>query len=220
METNRFFLGGMLILFTVSLIIPADALRNPSAVYCQSLGYTYVTRDTPDGSVGSCQISGSVECSAWDFLWGKCGTDYSYCVKQGLSQRSGKGSECGVDNKNAECLVCILPDGRIREVSDLMNLSVREGVCGDGACVIGEDYQNCPKDCPAGPKTVKYRYWDDLGNETTTTVATNDNGHVSTTIPANNAGSSASSFYIIVIVLVLLIILFIGLGKLRNRGKE
>jgi putative hemolysin len=215
MKTNRLFLMALFVSIIIC-VIPAEALRNPSAVYCQTLGYNYVTKETPDGTVGSCQISGSVECSAWDFLWGKCGTDYSYCAKQGLGQRTGRGAECGVDNKNAECLVCIQPDGRIQEVTRAMNLSLAEGVCGDGACVVGENNQNCPKDCPAGPKTIKYRYWDDVGKETTTTVE--ESGHVSTTAPpVKNAGSSTSTLYIIVAVIVLLVLLFIGVKKLRSR---
>ncbi len=211
----------MALLLSLSLwAIPAYALRNPSAVYCQSLGYTYETRETPEGTVGSCRISGSVECNAWDFLQGKCGTDYSYCASKGYKQKAGTGRECGVDSPNARCLLCILPDGSSREVSGLMDLNVAEGRCGDGSCTVGENYQNCPKDCPVGPKTIKYKYWGDLENETAATVTTNEKGHVSTTVPTNNVGSSASSFYIILVVLVLLIVLFFGLKILKNQGKR
>ncbi len=138
----------MLVLFTASAVTPAQALRNPSAVYCVTLGYAYETKETALGTVGFCKMTGSATCPAWDFLQGKCGTDHSYCAQKNLQQRSGKGRECEVDNKNAECLLCILPDGSVREVSHLMNLSVVEGVCGDGACVVGENSQNCPRDCP------------------------------------------------------------------------
>ena len=130
----------MLILFAM-LAFTTYALRNPFAVYCSALGYEYATRETADGTEGFCKVSGSVECSAYDFLMGNCGTDYNYCSKKGYQQRPGKGLECGTDTQSAQCLMCVLPNGSTKEVTILMNLSFREGVCGDGACVVGENSQ-------------------------------------------------------------------------------
>ena len=137
------------------LAAPSYAARNPSAVYCAALGYSYQTKETVEGTVGFCKFTGSVECNSWDFLWGKCGTDYSYCAGQGYGSKAGKGRECGIDSEFGECLVCILPDGSSQEVTRLMNLSYAEGVCGDGGCVLGEDYENCPQDCSAVSTTLK-----------------------------------------------------------------
>ncbi len=124
MKTNGFFLLALFLSFTIC-VIPVHALRNPSAVYCQALGYTYEITDTPAGQVGYCKVSDSADYNAWDFLWGKSGTNYSYCARQGLGQRVGRGEECGEDNENAECLVCILPDGSTQEVTQLIEFKLQ-----------------------------------------------------------------------------------------------
>jgi len=43
-----------------------------------------------------------------------------------------------------------LENGTEVEVTDLMNLSFRETICGDGICGMPENYGTCPKDCPSG----------------------------------------------------------------------
>jgi putative hemolysin len=137
------FLAFFLVVF---FSIAAHAMRNPAAVYCNGAGYSYVTEETPKGSVGICRFNGADSCNAWDFIRGKCGEKYSYCSIKRYSQKAAKGLECGSNDQYAECLLCVLRNGSHIEVTDLMNLSFYEGVCGDGLCVIGEEYL-CPQDC-------------------------------------------------------------------------
>jgi putative hemolysin len=134
-----------------ALVLSAYAMKNPSTVYCQALGYTYEIKQNAKGEdIGVCLFpeNENADCSSWDFMQGKCGTDYSYCAKMGYRQKTATGTECGSEDPLAECLICILPDGKTAEVSSLMDLDAREGVCGDGACVMGENHESCPADCP------------------------------------------------------------------------
>lgn len=144
------------IIFAV-LVSSAYAMKNPSAVYCSALGYNYIDKTDEKGNeIGVCDFpgnNGNTDCDAWAFLEGKCGTDYSYCAKMGYQQKKTTGAECGSEDLLAECLICILPNGTKAEVTSLMNLNVNEGLCGDGACVLGETYESCPQDCQATTTT-------------------------------------------------------------------
>jgi putative hemolysin len=146
------------ILFAV-LVSSAYGMKNPSAVYCEALGYSFELKQNGNGDdIGVCDFpgnDGNADCDSWAFLEGKCGTDYSYCAKMGYQQKKTVGAECGSEDILAECLICILPNGTNAEVTGLMDLKVQEGQCGDGACVLGETYENCPKDCPATPTTLE-----------------------------------------------------------------
>jgi len=46
----------------------------------------------------------------------------------------------------------VLPSGEEVPVETLMGLIFRDSVCGDGACGTGENYGNCPIDCPSGSR--------------------------------------------------------------------
>ncbi len=74
-----------LILIAVFLILInlSFALPNPAAVYCTQMGYTYNIIKTPKGETGQCTLPDNEKCGGWDFLSGKCGANYSYCVKNG-----------------------------------------------------------------------------------------------------------------------------------------
>ncbi|MBN2251267.1 MAG: DUF333 domain-containing protein [Candidatus Altiarchaeota archaeon] len=133
------------------LFIPsASALLNPSAVYCEALGYEYGIKQTPEGETGICRLPDSSTCDSWDFLKGKCGMDYGYCRKSGYGMKTTTGYETCSAIFTEECAVCVLEDGREVEVTQLMDLDFREGKCPDGACTLGETYANCPEDCPSG----------------------------------------------------------------------
>ena len=129
---------------------PAAALKNPSTVYCEAMGYQYISETAPDGgAIGKCKISDTETIDAWKFLQGYASQDKSYCAKQGLKyQQVTDPATCrafGLDT----CMVCVLPDGKTVEVTKYMNLSFAEGgICGDGICAMSE-VQTCPKDCPA-----------------------------------------------------------------------
>lgn len=134
---------------------PVAAMKNPAAVYCGAMGYTYTVKEMPQGSLGLCQMPDGTTVDAWQFLQGAAGQQFSYCTKQGYRQQVVQSyrtcGEFGLD----ECLVCILPDGTTSEVTQLMNLSFDETTCGDGSCGMPENAVSCPADCKTGD-------WDDL----------------------------------------------------------
>lgn len=133
----------VLILFIV-LTGSASALRNPAAVYCEALGYHYRSDSTPLGDVGKCILPNGEAVNGWDFFRGEVALEYSYCAIKGYEAKHVEREDC------KSCLVCVLPDGREVEVTELMGLSFEETVCGDGVCGIPENYSTCPQDCHSG----------------------------------------------------------------------
>ncbi len=127
------------------------ALKNPAALYCYKLGYDYqIKTDEKGNQYGICVFPNKKSCVAWKFLWGECGKEYSFCTKKGYEMKTIKDRKKCAHLLSPKCAVCILPDNREIEVTKLMQLELKEGVCGDGKCVLGENYKNCPKDCPSG----------------------------------------------------------------------
>jgi putative hemolysin len=102
---------------------PAAAMRNPDAVYCQSLGYKYYTAHTKRGAMGVCVLPNDRMVNASDFYGGKVALEWSYCAAQGYgAKRDESGVICH------DCLVCVLPGGEEKEVGELMGLVFRESV--------------------------------------------------------------------------------------------
>lgn len=143
-----------IIIVTVFLSIftePVFGLRNPAAVYCEALGYEYMIQETLEGQIGLCKFPDGSSCADFDFLKGKCGDEYSYCKNKGYGIKTvAEPKKCGSPAPEEECAVCVLENGAEVEVIRLMGLDFREGLCGDGFCVFGETYENCPQDCPSG----------------------------------------------------------------------
>jgi len=141
----------IIILFSFLIPFSVLAVRNPAALYCQRLGYKYVIKSTPEGQYGVCELPNNKSCKAWEFLWGECGKEYSYCSKIGLEIKTVKDpKKCASLPLSSKCGVCVLKDNTEIEVTKLMDLELKGGVCGDGKCVLGENYKNCPTDCPSG----------------------------------------------------------------------
>jgi putative hemolysin len=71
-------------------------MANPASVYCQELGYKLKMRETEEGTIGVCIFPDGEECEEWDFLSGRCGQEYSFCVKEGytLKDTGGNIAEC------------------------------------------------------------------------------------------------------------------------------
>ena len=105
---------------------PIDSMRNPSAVYCNMLGYTYRIKNSADGGqYGVCELPADTTCRAWDFLAGKCGKAYSICAKQGLEIRTLKD---GKDPFLTEYAVCVNDEGNIiKSVTEMTNLLEQSG---------------------------------------------------------------------------------------------
>lgn len=140
----------MLVLMSVLFVPVSFAMLNPATVYCKAMGYNFTSSETPEGHLDQCVLPDSSVVDAWSFLRGEIGKEYSYCIQNGYGIKIGSDyEECGAISSN-KCSLCVLPDGSEIEVTTLMNLSFREGLCGDFRCVLGENYINCPTDCPSG----------------------------------------------------------------------
>ena len=72
-----------LIFFILIFTNIAFALPNPAAVYCKQMSYEYRIVKTPQGESGECIFPNGQSCQEWEFLKGKCGQQYSYCIKNG-----------------------------------------------------------------------------------------------------------------------------------------
>lgn len=131
-------------------LFPCSALKNPAAVYCQSLGYNYAIEKTDDGEAGYCQLPNGQSVDAWEFLLGETGQEFGYCGRMGYRQKVVEGYRTCLPFATNTCAACILDDGSEVEVTRLMNLSLNEASCNDGRCGFPEDYRSCPADCPTG----------------------------------------------------------------------
>jgi putative hemolysin len=123
-----------ILLAAAILALPAGAMINPSAVYCTALGYQYVNKVAPDGSMnGYCLLPGNQTVDAWQFLQGAAAPGLSYCKKQGLEIRTVNDSAvCGL--LGTPCAVCVKADGSLQEVTTMMGLDFREKICSGNIC--------------------------------------------------------------------------------------
>ncbi|MBN1149553.1 MAG: DUF333 domain-containing protein [Anaerolineales bacterium] len=101
------------------------SLADPSATYCQKMGFKYQFAATEAGQVGMCHFPDGSSCTAWNFLTGKCGEAYSYCAQHGYKQ------EVRADGQNPisyEYAVCIDAAGQVvGAVSSLAGLESKPG---------------------------------------------------------------------------------------------
>lgn len=126
-DIKKVIVGGVFLVTIVLLLLgivntPATAIANPAAVYCEALGYKYVTESTPEGERGLCQLPNGEAVSAWDFLKGKVAQEYSYCQQNGYQIKTVKDTETCMKFGTVECAVCVLDDGTEVEVTELMEL--------------------------------------------------------------------------------------------------
>jgi putative hemolysin len=71
---------------------PVVGLANPSAVYCEGLGYSTENVIRNGGEDADCIFPDGSRCAAWDFLAGRCGQSFSYCEMQGYEILEGEGN--------------------------------------------------------------------------------------------------------------------------------
>jgi putative hemolysin len=138
----------LVILGSLTLMAPVSAMKDPSAVYCKAMGYSYETVHASAGEYGVCRMPSHQYIDSWKFLRGEAGQNYNYCTRMGYASKVSTDPEKCSAIADIACSVCVLPDKREVEVSTLMNLSFAETTCGDGRCVITETFETCPKDCP------------------------------------------------------------------------
>ncbi len=151
MEYRTLFLALLFTTFVIVVFLPlAGAMKDPSAVYCEAMGYTYTVARMPEGPLGVCIFPEGTQVDSFRFLQGFEGKEFSYCVREGYKQQVVTSFRtCGHFGLD-QCLVCTLPDGNSTEVTKLMNLSFAETVCGDKNCGMPEDTLSCPVDCRSG----------------------------------------------------------------------
>jgi len=122
-------IGGLILAAIVLLMVdifapPKMGIPNPSAVYCEELGYEYTIESTPQGERGLCKLPNGEVVSAWDFLKGKVAQEYSYCSQQGYEIKTVRDPEICSQFGTVECAVCALEDGTEVEVTELMGLEL------------------------------------------------------------------------------------------------
>lgn len=75
-------------------------MANPSAVYCEGLGYSMENVIRNGGEDADCIFPDGSRCAQWDFLSGRCGQEFAYCQTQGYILEEG--TNIGI---------CRFPDG-------------------------------------------------------------------------------------------------------------
>lgn len=83
---------------------PPVGYANPAAIYCTGLGYSYEIQHKPTGDVGICKLPDSSVCDEWDFLAGRCGTQYSICARNGYATESRMDGRNPYGNEYAVCV--------------------------------------------------------------------------------------------------------------------
>lgn len=140
----------ILILSFSFVINEVVAISDPSAIYCREMGYKHIINHTEKGDIGLCVFSDDiyeyketesglqdrilikegVKCNSWDFFEGKCGKEYSYCIKNGYDIGTESSEKSLFSKEYAVCIPTNTKEGTndIGEKSpsvsviDLMNL--------------------------------------------------------------------------------------------------
>ncbi len=103
-------------------------MGNPAALYCQELGYEFITVSDQEGERGLCVFPGGERCDAWSFLKGECGTEFSYCAQQGL-ETSVKHD--GQNPYSTDYAVCVdSAHNVVGTVTEMMDLHEKSLGCG------------------------------------------------------------------------------------------
>jgi putative hemolysin len=136
---------GVLVLGLLALVVPVTAMMNPSAGYCDALGYTYSMQPDPGGNiVGYCTLPDGRTLDAWEFLLGQAGQNASYCARMGYTSRVVNDSLACGQFLQQSCLACVFPNGSGMEVTQAMGLDFRETICIRGTCRDPKDYPPPP----------------------------------------------------------------------------
>ena len=103
------------------------ALLNPAAIYCTSLNNTYTITTSPGGGqVGTCILPDKKAVDAWKFLEGRVAQKYSFCGLNNYSVYTVTDANLCAGIYSESCALCVLPDGKEKEVTALMDLTFKE----------------------------------------------------------------------------------------------
>lgn len=103
-------------------ISPPEIL-NPSAVYCDALGFDYWIESTAEGDCGYCRMPDGQKVDAWAFLTGVEGQEYSYCALKGRDIKTVQDENLASKFLLDHCAVCADENNTEKEVTELMGLS-------------------------------------------------------------------------------------------------
>lgn len=134
---------------------PAIALRDPAAVYCTAMNYTFtLTPVSGGGMADTCVLPDGRKVDAWQFLQGQAAPEYGYCKKAGYEQVViSDPAACAVFGTQS-CAACVLPDGSKTEVSKVMKLDFREYLCSDQKCCDPATTTDCTFATDMPPGTI------------------------------------------------------------------
>ncbi|MGB2963497.1 MAG: C1 family peptidase, partial [Anaerolineales bacterium] len=149
--------------------VDITGMGNPSAVYCQELGFEFKIVQESSGERGICILPEAQECDAWDFLEGICGQSQNYCAQQDLDTVVKHDGKNGFSQSYAVCV-----DENQAEVgtaADLIELGQKSLGCGVGleeahppeqdSAVPAQPLDSIP------PASFDWRNYDEGGNWTT-----------------------------------------------------
>jgi len=136
----------VLVLLVGALILcpGVAALLNPAAIYCTSLNNTYtITTGSDGGQSGTCVLPDKKSVDAWQFLEGRVAQKYNYCGLNNYSTHPVTDANLCAGISSASCALCVLPDGKEKEVTSLMGLNFKEPnlvvettSCGGNTCPV------------------------------------------------------------------------------------
>jgi len=98
-------------------------MRNPAAVYCESLGYQFQVIKNSDGESGTCTFADGTSCEAWAFLEGSCGASYNACAARGFETQVVADGLNGFTQSYAVCTSQGQPVQAATILTDLSRLS-------------------------------------------------------------------------------------------------
>ena len=90
--------------FVAFLSVNVAAMSNPSAVYCEEMGYNFEIQNTADGEKGICVVDNEHKFGAWEFFQGKVGKEYSYCTKHGYDIMTASDGKSPYSKDYAVCI--------------------------------------------------------------------------------------------------------------------
>lgn len=146
---NRLVKPAAALLIIAALSVLASAMKDPSQVYCESLGYRFVTEETEDGYTGYCVI-GDQKVDSWKFIRGEASAEAGACAKKGQTLKVIDDPVKCWYTGTGKCAACVQADGTEVEVTKLLKLNFLESSCGDGICGMPENHGSCPGDCKTG----------------------------------------------------------------------
>jgi putative hemolysin len=99
-----------------------NTLIDPSAAYCDALGYQYTITSSPEGDWGFCQLPSGEKIDSWQFFLGDAGQDYNYCALKGYQTETSTSPDLTFFYLTDHVATCVLPDASKVEVAQLMGL--------------------------------------------------------------------------------------------------